>query len=95
MPSPAAIFVKAVLLILVAVALFQFAKQVGTVEVTVLADGEMNRSVVSRSDPAYAEETDRARKHAMPIYGLSALMGLIGLSLVRKSYRVYRKTRTA
>jgi hypothetical protein len=95
MPNPAAILLKAILCFAVAVALFQFAHQVGTVEVTVFTDGTMSTSAVSADDPVYRDELDLARKKAMWIYGLSGFAALIGIFMVRSSIRVYRKTRTA
>ena len=44
---------------------------------------------------AYRDEVERAEKRALPFYAAAVLAGLIGLSMVRKSYRVFRKTRPA
>jgi hypothetical protein len=95
MPNPGSIFLKAVLAVALSVLLFQVAEQVRTVEVTLLADGTMSRVEVSADDPAYRDEVDRAHKKAMPVYGLSVVSGLVGLAMIRKSFRVYRKTRGA
>jgi hypothetical protein len=95
MPNPGSIFLKAMLAIALSVVLFQFAQQVRSVEVTLLADGAMSRVEVGTDDPAYRDEVDRAHKKAMPLYGLSAIVGLVGLAMIRKSFRVYRKAREA
>jgi len=95
MPNPAAIFLKAILFFAVAVVLFQFAQQVGTVEVTMFADGTMTTSAVSADDPIYRAELELARKKAMWVYVLAGCTALIGILMVRKSVRIYRKTRLA
>ena len=95
MPNPAAIFLKAILCFAIAVVLFQFAQQIGTVEVTLFADGTMTTSAVSADDPIYRAELELARKKAMWVYVLAGCTALIGIFMVRKSVRIYRKTRTA
>ncbi len=95
MPNPGVIFLKAVMLFAVTAVLFQYAQQVGTVEVTVLAGGRMTRMAVQAHDPNDRDELDSARKKARPFYAGAILLGLIGLSLVHKSLRVGRKQREA
>lgn len=93
--APGATLVKAVAYLAIAVVLFLVAQQVATVKVTVLEDGRSTQVAVSGDDPLYREEIRSARKRAIPFYGVSVLTGLIGLALLRKSYRAYRRRREA
>ena len=90
MPGPTAILAKAFSFMVVAALLWLVAMHVATVRLTLIADGEIGRTVVSGDDPIYREEIDRARRRARPLYGISVASGLIALVLVRKSVRVYR-----
>jgi prepilin signal peptidase PulO-like enzyme (type II secretory pathway) len=85
-PNPWTILFKAALFLLAAAVLFQVADKVDTVKVTTLSGGEINLTAVSRDAPVYTDEVDRARKKALPIYGLSVIAAVIGVLLVRKSY---------
>ena len=95
MPGPTAILAKAFMFMVVAALLWLVATHVATVRLTLIADGEVGRTVVSDDDPIYREEIDRAKKRAMPIFGLSVATGLIALTLVRKGIRVYRGSRSS
>ena len=95
MPNPSTILLKAIFCFAVAVVLFQFAQQVGTVEVTVIAQGAMTQRAVADDDPVYGSELELARKRAMWVYALAGFCVLIGVFMVRKSVRVRRKQRTA
>ncbi len=74
----------------VAALLWLVAMHVATVRLTLIADGEVGRIVVSGDDPIYRDEIDRAKRRAMPIFALSVAIGLIALMLLRKGIRVYR-----
>ncbi len=93
MPDPTAILAKAFLFLVVAAVLWFVAMQVATVQLTWIANGEIGRTVVSGDDPRYRAEIDRASRRGMPLYGLSVASGLIALMLLRKSIRVYRRSR--
>jgi hypothetical protein len=95
MTHPGAILAKAAAYLGVAVVLFLVAQQVATVKLTVLEDGRSMQVAVSGDDPVYREEIRSAKKKAIPFYGVSVITGLIGLALVRKSFRVYRRLREA
>ena len=95
MPNPSTILLKAIFCFAMAVVLFQFAQQVGTVEVTVFAQGTMTQRAVADDDPTYGSELELARKKAMWVYVLSGVSALIGIFMVRKSVRVRRKQRAA
>jgi len=95
MTHPGAILVKAAAYLGVAVILFLVAQQVATVRVTVLEDGRSMQVAVAGDDPVYREEIRSAKRKAIPFYGVSAITGLIGLVLVRKSFRAYRRLREA
>lgn len=94
MPGPTAILAKAFLSLVVAAVLWFVAMQVATVRLTLIADGQIGRTVVSADDPIYRDELARAKKRAMPLYGLSVVAGLIALMQTRKGIRVYRGSRT-
>jgi len=55
----------------------------------------MTKRAVAADDPIYGSELDLARKRAMWVYVLSGFSALIGILMVRKSVRVYRKQRAA
>jgi hypothetical protein len=93
--APAAILVKACAYLAVAVVLLLVAQQVATVKVTVLEDGRSTQVAVDGDDPVYREEIRSAKKKAIPFYAASVIAGLIGLALLRKSYRAYRRRREA
>jgi hypothetical protein len=93
MHHPAAILVKAAVYLGIAVVLFLVAQQVATVKLIVLEDGRTMRVPVSGDDPRYQEEIRVAERHAIPFYGVSAIAALIGLALVRKGFRAYRRLR--
>lgn len=95
MPNPAAILVKAMLVLAVAVVLFQLAQSVQTVQVTVFADGTMTSSTVGADDPTYRDELDSARKKAMWLYLFSGLLALMGVVTTLRSVRVYLRRRAA
>ena len=95
MPGPAAILAKAFSFMVVAALLWFVAMHVATVRLTLIADGEVGRIVVSGDDPIYRDEIDRAKRRAMPIFALSVAIGLIALMLLRKSIRVYRGSRSS
>ena len=95
MPNPSTILLKAIFCFAMAVVLFQFAQQVGTVEVTVFAQGTMTQRAVADDDPTYGSELELARKKAMWVYVLSGVSALIGIFMVRKSVRGRRKQRAA
>ena len=94
MPGSTAILAKAFLFLVVAALLWFVATQVATVRLTLIADGQIGRTVVSGDDPIYREELAQARKRAMPLYGLSVVAGLIALLRMRKAIRVYRGSRS-
>ena len=94
-PTPGATLAKALLLLVVAIACFVVAREVATVRLTRIADGEISRTAVPGGDPIYRHEIEQARKRALPLYGLSAVAGLAGLVFVRKSVRRYRLSRLA
>jgi hypothetical protein len=95
MPHPGAILVKAIAYLGVAVILFLVAQQVATVKVTIFEDGRTMQVAVNGDDPLYREEIRGAKRMAIPFYSVSAIVGLIGLALVRKSFRAYRRLREA
>ena len=81
--------------LVVAAVLWFAAMQVAAVRLTWIADGEIGRTVVSGNDSRYRAEIDRAKRRAMPLYGLSVASGLIALTLTRKSIRLYRNSRSS
>jgi len=95
MPNPSTILLKAIFCFAMAVVLFQFGQQVGSVEVTLIAQGTMTQRAVADDDPVYGSELELARKKSMWVYVLSGFCALIGVLMVRKSVRVRRKQRTA
>jgi hypothetical protein len=95
MPNPGTIFLKAMLVFVVAVLLFQYGRELDTVKVTVIADGAITTRVLSADDPTYQGEIERARKKALPVYGLSILAGFVGFAMIGKGVRVRRKARFA
>ena len=91
MPNPGAIFFKALMALAVAFLVYQYARQVATVKVTVVAEGRMTSTAVEPDDPNYRDEMEGARKKAIPFYVVAGLWALIGLFGVRKGVRVGRE----
>ena len=93
MLNPGLKFLKAIVALGVAVLVFQYADQVKTVEVTMVTDAGIQAVPVRADDPIYRDEIATAQNKALPFYGIAIIAGVIGLTMLHSSYRIYTRTR--
>jgi len=90
MPTVAGKFLRAMICLALAAFLYQTAKNVSTVEVVVIAGGEVTTVAVDDDDPKYQTEIEAAKRKAIALYFVVGVMLLACLNYLRSAVRLHK-----